>query len=174
MPVSSQDFRAALSRFASGVTIITAVQGGEQRGMTASAFVSVSLSPPLILVSVDKRAAMHAVLDEGQAFAVNILSQSQQLLSDHFAGRPDPGLRIPWQELGGLPVLGGAAAQLACTTYARYPRRRPHPVRGRSPGRVSERQSAAGPLRRSVPGPGRRARAGSRPDGRNAVKGFKP
>ncbi len=121
MPVSSQDFRAALSRFASGVTIITAVQGGEKRGMTASAFVSVSLNPPLILVSVDRRAAMHAVLEEGGAFAVNILSQSQQLLSDHFAGRPDPGLRIPWHELGGLPVLGGAAAQLACTSHASYP-----------------------------------------------------
>ncbi|WP_161880902.1 flavin reductase family protein [Deinococcus alpinitundrae] len=120
MPVSSQDFRAALSRFASGVTIITARQDGEQRGMTASAFVSVSLNPPLILVSVDKRAAMHAVLEAGQAFAVNILSQSQQLLSDHFAGRPDPGLRLPWSELGGLPVLDGAAAQLACTKYQTY------------------------------------------------------
>lgn len=120
MPVSSQDFRAALSRFASGVTIITAVQGGERRGMTASAFVSVSLDPPLILVSVDKRAAMHAVLEGSEAFAVNILSESQQLLSDHFAGRSDPGLRIPWQELGSLPVLGGAAAQLACTKYQTY------------------------------------------------------
>ncbi|AZI44689.1 flavin reductase (plasmid) [Deinococcus psychrotolerans] len=120
MPISSQEFRAALGRFASGVTIITALQDGEKRGMTASAFVSVSMNPPLILISVDKRAVMHAVLEEGEAFAVNILSQSQQLLSNHFAGRPDAGLNIAWNELGGLPVLSGAAAQLACSKYQTY------------------------------------------------------
>lgn len=120
MPVTPQEFRDALARFASGVTIITTEAGGEKRGMTASAFLSVSLEPPLILVSVAKKAHMHAVLEAASSFAVNILSDSQQHLSNHFAGRPDAGLEIPWQELGGQPVLGGSLVQLACSRYATY------------------------------------------------------
>lgn len=118
MPISATEFRDALGRYASGVTIITAEQGGERRGMTASAFVSVSLEPPLILVSVAKRAHMHAVLLEAPGFAVNILTEAQRPLSDHFAGRPDAALSVPWGELRGQPVIEGALVQLACTRHA--------------------------------------------------------
>ena len=87
------------------MTIITA-KGDERRGMTASAFVSVSLQPPLILVSVDTRAHMHALLlqDDVTHFGVNVLSATQRHLSDHFAGRPGPEDQVPWFEHEGLPL----------------------------------------------------------------------
>src|SRR4029077_6886244 len=62
VPFDSRQFRNALGRFASGVTVITAEQEGRTHGMTANAFVSVSLDPPLVLVSLDNRAYMHQVL----------------------------------------------------------------------------------------------------------------
>lgn len=110
------EFRQTLGRFASGVTVITAADGEERRGMTASAFVSVSLIPPLILVSVDHRAQMHALLSrpEVERFGVSILSVAQRHLSDHFAGRPGPEEAVPWFTHEGLPLIGGSVAQLVC------------------------------------------------------------
>ena len=105
-------FRQTLGRFASGVTVITAADGDERRGMTASAFVSVSLTPPLILVSVDHRAQMHALLSRPEVgrFGVSVLSAAQRHLSDHFAGRPGPEEAVPWFTHEGLPLIGGSVA----------------------------------------------------------------
>ncbi|GGJ85667.1 flavin reductase family protein [Deinococcus aquiradiocola] len=114
MPVPPHEFRETLGRFASGVTIVTAAHDGERRGMTASAFVSVSLTPPLILVSVGQTASMHARLMDVDRFGVNVLSVQQKALSAHFAGRPDEGLSVPWMDHEGLPLIGGAVAQLVC------------------------------------------------------------
>ncbi|GAA5533455.1 flavin reductase family protein [Deinococcus aluminii] len=110
------EFRQTLGRFASGVTIITATDGEARRGMTANAFVSVSLTPPLILVSVDNRAHMHGLLsgDEVTRFGVSVLSSTQRHLSDHFAGRPGPEDAVPWFDHEGLPLIGGGVAQLVC------------------------------------------------------------
>ncbi|ACO44972.1 flavin reductase family protein [Deinococcus deserti] len=117
------EFRQTLGRFASGVTVITAKDGQQRRGMTASAFVSVSLTPPLILVSVDNRAHMHALLSEDRIthFGVNILGASQTPLSDHFAGRPGAEEQVSWFEHEGLPLIGGAIAQLVCRKYQVIP-----------------------------------------------------
>lgn len=110
------EFRQTLGRFASGVTVITVRDAQERRGMTASAFVSVSMKPPLVLVSVDVRAQMHSVLsrDELTHFGVNILSAAQRSLSDHFAGRPGAVSSVPWFDHEGLPLIGGSVAQLVC------------------------------------------------------------
>lgn len=114
--IAPLEFRQTLGRFASGVTVITAADKTERRGMTASAFVSVSLTPPLILVSVDHRAHMHSLLQEAEVthFGVNVLGVNQRHLSDHFSGRPDESLSIPWFEHEGLPLIGGSIAQLVC------------------------------------------------------------
>ncbi|MBB6016081.1 flavin reductase family protein [Deinococcus radiopugnans] len=114
--VTPLEFRETLGRFASGVTVITASDGETRRGMTASAFVSVSLTPPLILVSVDHRAHMYALLSEDRVthFGVNVLSSAQRHLSDHFAGRPGPEEAVPWFAHEGLPLIGGSVAQLVC------------------------------------------------------------
>ena len=114
--VTPLEFRETLGRFASGVTVITATDGETRRGMTASAFVSVSLTPPLILVSVDHRAHMYALLSDESVthFGVNVLSSTQKHLSDHFAGRPGPEEGVPWFAHEGLPLIGGSVAQLVC------------------------------------------------------------
>jgi flavin reductase (DIM6/NTAB) family NADH-FMN oxidoreductase RutF len=121
--VTPLEFRQTLGRFASGVTVITASDGETRRGMTASAFVSVSLTPPLILVSVDHRASMYALLGEERVthFGVNVLSAAQRHLSDHFAGRPGPEEAVPWFTHEGLPLIGGSVAQLVCRKHEVIP-----------------------------------------------------
>lgn len=121
--VTPLEFRETLGRFASGVTVITASDGQTRRGMTASAFVSVSLTPPLILVSVDHRAHMYALLSEESVthFGVNVLSSTQKHLSDHFAGRPGPEEAVPWFAHEGLPLIGGSVAQLVCRKHQVIP-----------------------------------------------------
>lgn len=121
--LTPDEFRQTLGRFASGVTVVTATDGTQRRGMTASAFVSVSLTPPLILVSVDARAHMHGLLAEDGVthFGVNVLSSTQRPLSDHFAGKPGPEEAVPWFEHEGLPLLGGAVAQLVCRKHQAIP-----------------------------------------------------
>lgn len=114
MSIAPHEFRQTLGRFASGVTVVTAQHGQEKRGMTANAFVSVSLEPPLILVSVAKTAHMHAVLEQVDRFGVSVLAAGQRTISHHFAGRPDAGLDVPWLDHEGLPLIGGAVAQLVC------------------------------------------------------------
>ncbi|WP_264776455.1 flavin reductase family protein [Deinococcus aetherius] len=121
--IPPHEFRQTLGRFASGVTVITAQDGPERRGMTASALVSVSLTPPLILVSVDHRATMHALLSRQEVtrFGVSILSAAQRHLSTHFSGRPGPEETVPWFDHEGLPLIGGSVAQLVCRKHQAIP-----------------------------------------------------
>lgn len=81
-------FRAALGRFASGITVVTARDAaGRDVGMTISAFCSVSLSPPLVMVSVAKNASMYQALSQAEHFAVNILADTQEPLSRRFSAK---------------------------------------------------------------------------------------
>ena len=83
--IAPADFRTALSRFASGITIMSTLQGGVAHAMTASAFSSVSLDPPLVLVCVDKGVRMHeAVLSRGD-WAVSVLAAGDQAVAERFA-----------------------------------------------------------------------------------------
>jgi flavin reductase (DIM6/NTAB) family NADH-FMN oxidoreductase RutF len=107
-------FKKTLSQWASGVTIVTTAIDGEPHGMTASAFLSVSLDPPLVLVSVDKRARMHAHLGATRRYGVSILARSQEPISRHFAGRPDPAMQIPFKWHDGIPLIDGAIARIVC------------------------------------------------------------
>ena len=113
-------FKAAMSQFPSGVTVITTHSAsGEPVGMTASAFISVSLNPPLVLESVAKTAQMHAHLSEQPRYAVSILSAGQAPVSNHFAGWGAEGYQPPLSELGGLPTIEGSLARLACPIVQR-------------------------------------------------------
>lgn len=107
-------FRSALGRFATGVTVVTTVHEGTEHGMTANAFTSVSLTPPLVLVSVDQRARMHTLLTSSERYGVSILSEAQVKVARHFAGRPLPDLSLQfvWQQ--GIPLITGAVAHLVC------------------------------------------------------------
>jgi flavin reductase (DIM6/NTAB) family NADH-FMN oxidoreductase RutF len=90
--------------------VITTEQEGRMHGMTANAFVSVSLDPPLVLVSLDNRAYMHQVLPVIGRYGVSVLAEDQQPLSNHFAGRTVEGLHVRFVRRGGVPLLEGAVA----------------------------------------------------------------
>ena len=113
-------FRRGLGNFATGVTFVTARgPGGEQVGVTANSFNSVSLDPPLVLWSIDKRSSSHAVFEAASHFAVNILAADQIELSNHFA-RPQAekftGVACE-SGVGSAPLLPDCAARFQCERY---------------------------------------------------------
>jgi len=111
--IDTREFRNMCGRFATGITIVATEVDGEKHGMTANGFMSVSLEPPLIVVSVGKKARSHALIAQSGSYGVSILTETQQAYSNHFAGRPDENLDIPWEELDGNPVIGGTLAQMS-------------------------------------------------------------
>src|SRR5438876_11429781 len=90
--VDPKSFRNALGRFATGVTVVTTVAPDGVHGMTANAFTSVSLDPPLVLVPVAKQARTHEYLSQARRFGVSILSAEQEPSAWHLAGRHRAGL----------------------------------------------------------------------------------
>lgn len=108
--------RRIMGHFATGVTVVTVNQNGEIYGMTANAVTSLSLHPPLVLVAVDKTAAMHAALTESRQFALNILSESQEHVSRRFAQRgPKDVSDLTWiTAASGAPILADALAWVDC------------------------------------------------------------
>lgn len=115
------EYRKTLGKFTSGVTIVTTQYEGSVHGMTANAFLAVSLDPPLVLVSVDHGSHMHTMLPESEHYGVSILSEKQEALSQHFAGRPQEGLEIPFVWRREAPLLEGAIARLACRVVDAHP-----------------------------------------------------
>lgn len=107
-----RDFRNALGRFASGVTVITVHHEDHTHGMTANAFTSVSLEPPLVLVSLDNRSNMHRILPVVRRYGVSVLAEHQEALSNHFAGKTAPGVEAGFTMRDGIPLLNGAVANL--------------------------------------------------------------
>jgi len=124
MSVSADDFRKALAAWASGVAIVTSRGGETIHGMTVSAFSSVSLDPPLVLVCADKTSDTHAVILASGRFAVNVLSASQRALSDRFALKKDEHRRfegVPWSEaVTGAPLLDEAMVGIDCQVDAAH------------------------------------------------------
>jgi len=119
----SVEFRRTLGMFATGVTVITTRVGEQVHGMTANAFMSVSLRPPLILVSVDRRAKMNALLREGSRYGVSVLEEGQADISDRFAGRvadaPDSAEPL-FEIVRDTPLVEGALAQLVARVVRSY------------------------------------------------------
>jgi len=122
LSVTPDEFRAALGRFSSGVTVITVeTPSGDVHGMTASSFCSVSLRPPLVLVCVDHLAETYLHVRERGRFGVSILKEDQDALSEFFA---DPErnheaarrLDIRYNQMkSGIPVVASTLANLDCT-----------------------------------------------------------
>jgi flavin reductase len=120
--VTPQEFRSALGRFISGVTVITVeTASGEVHGMTASSFCSVSLRPPLVLVCVDHLAETYLHIRQRGRFGVSVLKEEQEALSEFFADpdrNPDAARRLDIhysQMKSGMPVLAHALANLDCS-----------------------------------------------------------
>lgn len=123
MSITDAEFRAALSRFASGVTVVTTRDAeGSLHGLTVSAFCSVSADPPLVLICIAKDTYSHDAFLERRAFVVNILSEDQRNVSEQFAlPLEDKFAGIETQEMmSGLPSIVGSLAVLDCTIVQNY------------------------------------------------------
>jgi flavin reductase (DIM6/NTAB) family NADH-FMN oxidoreductase RutF len=114
-------FRRTLGMFATGVTVLTTRVGEQVHGMTANAFMSVSLQPPLVLISIDRRAKMGALLHEGTRFGVSVLEAKQTGLSDRFAGRvADDPPEATFEVVHETPLVEGALAHLVARVVRSY------------------------------------------------------
>ncbi|QQS40537.1 MAG: flavin reductase family protein [Acidobacteriota bacterium] len=117
MPITNQEFRNALATFASGVTVVTAAAAdGKLYGLTVSAFCSVSLDPPLVLICIEKTARCHEAFKESGKIVVNVLAEDQRHVSERFATQMDDkfeGIEYSLNDAG-TPVLEGAATVLEC------------------------------------------------------------
>ncbi|MGK5630295.1 flavin reductase family protein [Streptomyces sp. URMC 123] len=129
--MSEDEFRAAMSRLAAGVVLVTAHDPedgprGEDVGMTATAFLSVSLDPPLVMVSVRNESRMDELLERQPLWAVSVLSESQRHVAGRFAMKGRVSDRLLFEDLAyvrgeaaGAPLIGGALAVLECRTEQR-------------------------------------------------------
>lgn len=118
-------FRRTLGMFATGVTVITTQVGDQVHGMTANAFMSVSLEPPLVVISVDRRSKMHQLLYEGRHYGINVLADDQQAMSDRFAGRRaaegEAEVEEPtFVQVHETPLVDGAIAHLVARVVRSY------------------------------------------------------
>jgi flavin reductase (DIM6/NTAB) family NADH-FMN oxidoreductase RutF len=123
MPIDKNQLRQVMGHFATGVTIITTFnRDGQMHGLTANAFTSVSLEPPLLLISVDKKAESYPAFEESKVFTVNILADEQEALSRKFAvsgGNKFEGVAYR-RGANGAAILDGTLAHIECTLYAAY------------------------------------------------------
>lgn len=120
--VDAADFRRVLGHFATGVTVVTTLDGQQPWGTTVNSFSSASLHPPLILIAFDRSRRIVPALRATGRFAVNMLGEDQQALSDCFSGAPvqpdrDAFCGAAWHPgRTGLPILDTAIASIECTT----------------------------------------------------------
>jgi len=110
-----------MGQFATGVVVVSVAVDGVTHAMTANAFMSVSLEPPLVLVSIATKARMHERIGAAEHFGISILAQSQVATSNHFAGKhsPEHQPRLDW--LLDVPVVCGAGTRLAARTRDIHP-----------------------------------------------------
>jgi len=120
MSVDDRTFRNAMGKFATGVTVITTEVDGDIHGMTANAFMSVSLNPKLVVVSIGEKAKMLDKIKQSGTYAVNILAEDRKDLSMAFAGQLKDKPAIRFGRVGGVPVLEDALANIVCRVYDQH------------------------------------------------------
>ena len=116
--VDARVFRRVMGKFATGVTVVTFTHEGQLGGMTANAFMSLSVDPPMVLIAVRNQARFATSIKPGDPFGISFLHEHDEALSSHFGGRPKPDHQPNFQTLGDAPVLGGALVQLAVRANA--------------------------------------------------------
>ncbi|ULT57610.1 flavin reductase family protein [Neobacillus drentensis] len=118
--MDDRQFRTAMGRFATGVTVIATEVEGNIHGMTANAFMSVSLDPKLVVISIGEKAKILNKIKESKIFTVNILAAEQKELSMIFAGQLKEHQEVEFARLDGKPVLPGSVVQVACEVSAEH------------------------------------------------------
>jgi len=123
MPIEKNELRRVMGHFATGVTVITTLRAsGEMHGLTANAFTSLSLEPPLVIVCVDKKAESYPCFDESRIFTVNILSAEQEGVSRRFAvsgGEKFQGISYR-TGANGAPILDNTLGYIECKVTASH------------------------------------------------------
>jgi flavin reductase (DIM6/NTAB) family NADH-FMN oxidoreductase RutF len=123
MPIENNELRRIMGHFATGVTVITTIsKEGVPYGLTANAFMSVSLEPPLLLISVDKKADSYPHFEQSRVFNINILRDDQEGLSRRFAvsgGNKFEGVAYH-RAANNVPILEDTLAHIECRLYAAY------------------------------------------------------
>ena len=119
--IDAKVLRATMGMFATGVTVVTYRLDGQPAGMTANAFMSVSLEPPLVLVSVRNSSRFNQWVEVGVRFGINFLAEDQRALSAHFGGSPQDDLELPFGEHDGTPLLEGSLVQLVARAVDVHP-----------------------------------------------------
>jgi flavin reductase (DIM6/NTAB) family NADH-FMN oxidoreductase RutF len=127
MEPDASTFRAVMGHFATGITVVTTIDGDRPQGITVNALSSVSLDPPLVMVALDRARFISPMVARAGRYAVNVLGADQQLLSDCFAHAPvSPGREefcgAAWRPgaATGMPLLEGAIAWLECTVIQTF------------------------------------------------------
>ena len=123
MIFDQREFRNALGRFATGVTVITTVgPGGNPEGMTANSFSGLSLEPPLVQWCIGKSAPPHDIFRDCNHFTINVLRVDQRETSNQFATpAADKFVDVDWQPgLGGCPIVGDPLAVFECANWAQH------------------------------------------------------
>jgi flavin reductase (DIM6/NTAB) family NADH-FMN oxidoreductase RutF len=122
MAIDPDSFRRTLAQFGSGVTVVTTRGDEGPMGLTVTAFCSVSLEPPLVLISLDARSEANGGLRSSRVFAVSILAEGQADVSRQFArGGPEKFARVELEAgENGLPLVTGALAHLECTVVSAH------------------------------------------------------
>ena len=121
--VDPDDFKKAMRTFTSGVTVVTTRDADAMVGVTVSAFSSLSLDPPLVLVCIDRNAASHDVFGRAGRFVVNVLSEDQEGVSNSFASRAEDKFETTkWHEgVLGVPILDGSLGVVECLLHDSLP-----------------------------------------------------
>lgn len=117
-PIDGFALRSCLARFATGVTVVVVDAPQGRVALTVNSFTAVSLEPPLVLVSIHKKARSHDAL-LGRSFTVNVLGAEQEPLARHFAGKPHLD-DVAWDEGSDVPRLAGSLAVIECAAWASY------------------------------------------------------
>lgn len=125
MTLDPEALRSAMRAWSAGVTVVTAAYNGEMHGMTVNSFTSISLSPPLLIVSLQNDTRTHALVMKSRAFGVTILASDQKEISDLFAGRmPEVENRMSAVQtetlVTGSPLITGGLAWLDCRVLQTY------------------------------------------------------
>ena len=120
VPFDTRAFRNACGKFATGITVVTATVDGEVHGMTANGFMSISLDPPLVAVSVAHKAHMHQFIPASGRYAVSILRADQEAYSSHFAGWKVENFQPQLEQRHDHPVIAQAIACFVTKLYAAH------------------------------------------------------
>jgi flavin reductase (DIM6/NTAB) family NADH-FMN oxidoreductase RutF len=112
---------SVMGQFSTGVTVVSFTADGEPEGMTANSFMSVSVEPPLILISVRNNSRFNQSVREGMCYGINFLTESQSMLTSPFHGRTERRTDLTYTDHRGTPLLDGSLVQLVARTVDVHP-----------------------------------------------------